>query len=55
MAADASQNILITFEADPSGIAPGVEGLQQLGKADQNLADTFNKTNDSIKAKAEAG
>lgn len=47
--ADPSQNILITFEADPSGIAPGVEGLQQLGKADQSLADSFNKTNDALK------
>jgi hypothetical protein len=43
------ENILITFESDTKGIDTGVEGLQQLGKVDQSLKDSFNQTNDSLK------
>ncbi len=49
MAADPSNNILITFEADASGLAPGVEGLEQMGKLDKQAADSFNKTNEALK------
>lgn len=46
---DPSQNILITFEADPSGLAPGVEGLEKIGQLDKQTADSFSKTNDQLK------
>jgi hypothetical protein len=44
-----TENILIEFTADPSGLAPGVEALESVGKIDSNLATAFNKTNASIK------
>ena len=49
-----TQNILIEFSSDASGIQTGVDQLQQLGKVDKDLASQFDKTNASIKGQQDA-
>lgn len=49
-----TQQVIIEFVADPSGLAPAVDKLEALGTIDKKTADTFRQTNSELKKKEQA-
>jgi len=52
--ATTTQTVIIDFQADYSSLQTGLDVLQQTGKVDKELAETFKKTNTEINKQGQA-